>query len=390
MKGIITIAFIFVFQLINAQSGIIIPRYIKMPKDSVISKQIISSLNGFLLSAQENTSANPYILPSQLIETNILLDEFKGIEKSRKFKDEHFFKPYLDNIVEIDKDKYLIQISHIGAKDSISYLRSVFDIIAYRNNDAFLFSSPLIEYTKSWKTKNIGNITVHYKDRINENKVKDFVKTQKQFDNMLNIENGRYDIYCCSNANEVQKISGAEIKLDYNGRNNLSLSYNQNQKTLMITTNFGEYFDDFDPHDLFHWRAVKAIPRETYNHYMVCGCAYIYGGSWGISWEEIKEMFKTKMLDNTKKDWLKLYIERYNFGESREKHLLVTQFINALIIEKVQNEKGDAGIIQLLNTGSFRRNKEQFFNNLDKITGINEDNFNEKVSALVKNEYGKK
>ncbi len=63
--------------------------------------------------------------------------------------------------------------------------------------------------------------------------------------------------------------------------------------------------------------------------------------------------------------------------------------INALIIEKVQKEKGNTGVIRLLNTGSFRRNKEQFFNNLNKITGINEDNFNEKVSELIKNEYGK-
>ena len=367
----------------EAQTEIIVPRYVKMPKDSIIKTQLLSSLNNFLSLTQEKNDKNNYVMPTQKVETFILLDEFKGIEKSRRFKDEHFFKPYLDNIVEIDSNKYLIQISHIGTNDSIPYLRSVFDIIAYRNNDAFLFSSPLIEYTKSWKTKIIGNITIHFKDRINENKVKEFVKTQKQFDNMLNIENGRYDIYCCSNANEVQKISGTEIKLDYNGRNNLSLTYNQNQKTLMITNNFGEYFDYFDPHDLFHWRAVKSIPRETYNHYMVCGGAYIYGGSWGISWDEIKRMFKTKMLDNTKKDWLKLYIERYNFGESREKHLLVTQFINALIIEKTQKEKGFSAVIKLLSSGSYRKNKEQFFDKLNKITGINENNFNEKVEELL-------
>jgi len=234
MRQIITIILIFIYHLTNAQSGIIIHKYIKMPKDSLISKQIILSLNGFLSSAEENTTINPYILPSQMIETNILLDEFKGIGKSRKFKDEHFFKPYLNNIVEIDSNKYLIQISHIGVNDSIPYLRTVFDIFAYRRNDTFLFSSPLIEYTKKWKTKNIDNITVHFKDSINENKIKEFVRTQKQFDSMLNIENGRYDIYCCSNANEVQKISGAECKLDYNGRNNLSLTYNQNQETFLF------------------------------------------------------------------------------------------------------------------------------------------------------------
>lgn len=376
------IVFTLISLLAKAQSEILISRYIKMPKDSIINTELISSLNIFLSLTQEKNEINNYVVPTQKVETFILLDEFKGIEKSGRFADEHFYKPYLNNIVEMDSSRYLLQISHIGVSDSIPYLRTVFNLIAHRKDNAFLFSSPLKENTKKWKTKNIGNITVHYKDKINETKVEEFINTQKQFDNMLEIESERYEIYCCSNANEVQKISGIEYKLNYNGRKNISLSYNQKQTRFMVTTTFGEYFDFFDPHDLFHWRAVKAIPRDTYNHYMVCGCAYVYGGSWGISWDDIKTIFKTKMLDNTKNDWLKLYIERYNFGESQEKHLLVTQFLNALIIEKTQKEKGFSSVIKLLNSGSFRKNKEQFFDKLNKITGINEKNFNEKVEEL--------
>jgi len=379
------IVFAFISIITNAQTDIIIDRFIQMPKDSIVKTQLIADLNSFInLSQGENNNNNYVYLPGK-IETFILLDEFKTIEQSRRFKDEHFYKPYLNNIVKLDSNKYLIQISYIGVNDSIPYLRTVFNFTAYRENNGFLFSSPLTENTKNWKIKIIENITVHYKDKINKNQIKEFINTQTKFDSLLKIESGKYDIFCCSNSNEVQKISGVDYKLNYNGRKNISFSYNQEQTTYMVTTVFGEHFDYFDPHDLFHWRAVKAVSRDMYNHYMVCGCAYVYGGSWGISWEEIKTIFKTKMLDNTKKDWLKLYLERYNFGESQEKHLLVTQFINALIIEKTQKEKGFTAVIKLLNSGSFRRDKEQFFDNLNMITGINENNFNKKVEELFKN-----
>lgn len=366
----------------NAQTNIIIDKFFKMPKDSIVGAQLISDLNNFLTLAQGENENNTYVYQAEKIETYTLLDEFKNIQKSGRFKNKYFYKPYLNNITEIDSSTFLLKFSHIGVSDSIPYLRAVFNLIAHRNNDTFLFSSPLKNNTKNWKTKDIGNLIVHYKNEINSNKVAEFIATQKQYDSLLEIDNGKYDIYCCSSANEVQNITGIDFKLDYNARTKLSFNYSEKQITLMVTTVFGEHFDSFDPHDLFHWRAVKAIPRETYNHYMVCACAYVYGGSWGISWDEIKSIFKTKMLNDTKKDWLKLYLERFNFGESREKHLLVTQFINALIIEKSQKEKGFSIVIELLNSGSFRRNKKEFFDNLNKITGINEDNFNKKVEEL--------
>jgi hypothetical protein len=116
---------------------------------------------------------------------------------------------------------------------------------------------------------------------------------------------------------------------------------------------------------------------------MICGCAYLYGGSWGISWEEIVKTFKTKMINNKHTDWLKLYDERYNFGESEEKHLLVTQFINALIIQKVEKEKGFAAVKELLSSGNFIKERGNFFKILEKITGINEKNFNKEVWKLI-------
>jgi hypothetical protein len=93
--------------------------------------------------------------------------------------------------------------------------------------------------------------------------------------------------------------------------------------------------------------------------------------------------FKTKLTKNAKTDWLKLYRESYNFGENEEKHLYVTQLINSLIIQKVEKEKGFKAVLELLGSGNFEENEDNFFKILENNSGINKNNFNEKVGALI-------
>jgi hypothetical protein len=139
----------------------------------------------------------------------------------------------------------------------------------------------------------------------------------------------------------------------------------------------------FDPHDLFHWWAAANIPQEQRNPAMICGCAYVYGGSWGISWPQIQETFRQKMLDGQPRDWLTLYVERYNFGDSEEKHLLVTQYVNAKIIEPLLRAQDYDAVLTLLSSGNMREHRREFFDTLQQVTGINEQNFNEKVNELL-------
>jgi hypothetical protein len=126
-----------------------------------------------------------------------------------------------------------------------------------------------------------------------------------------------------------------------------------------------------------------AIPAEQRNRYMICGCAYVYSGSRGMSWNDINNMFKTEMSYNKKTDWLELYFERYNFGENTKKSLYVTQFINALIIQKVEQEQGFSSVKELLSSGNMYKEREEFFKTLERVTGINEANFNMKVEKII-------
>ena len=82
MKLIYTLTLFFTALCVNAQTNSLqLNQNIVLPKDSIESKNLTTSLNDFLLSAQKPNEENKFILESEKIETFILLDEINGIEK---------------------------------------------------------------------------------------------------------------------------------------------------------------------------------------------------------------------------------------------------------------------------------------------------------------------
>ena len=60
--------------------------------------------------------------------------------------------------------------------------------------------------------------------------------------------------------------------------------------------------------------------------------------------------------------------------------------VNALIIQKIEKEKGFAGVWELLNCGKFEKGNENYYKALEKLTGITKANYNDKVWELINKE----
>jgi len=364
------------------KSYLIVGKDIRLPKDSIESKALINELNNFLNAIQQPDKDNQWILPSEKTETEFLIDDMKDMYKS----DSIIVQPYLINIAALsDKGSYLVQISYMSVNNDIPFLRAIFELIAHKTNDSFLFSSPLVRNTKEWRTKTVEFLTFHYQDVSAENAINQWSKAIIEYDKKLNVKQPM-EVYCCNDCNDMtcmQRLTGIIYKIDYNGFDWNMMDNTINGKIIAFYPQRESHREVVDTHDLFHWCANTAIPQEQRNFYMICGCAYVYGGSWGISWEDIQKMFKQRMSYDEKTDWLKLYFERYNFGESQAKHLLITQFINALILQKVEKEQGFPAVKELLSSGDMYKNRAHFFNILEKVAGINEKNFNEKAAKLI-------
>lgn len=369
--------------VVFSQTKIHVPRYLKMPKDSIIKSNIISDLNAFLQASQNKNDANSFVLPSQKVETFILLDEFKNIEKSQGHH--HFFKPYLNNIVQLSKQKWLIQLSHIGINDGVPYLRTLYNIIAHQKDSHFLFSSPLTEHTKGWQIKQLNNVIFYYKEHLNMKNVNKYVSLSKIFDEKLQSKHKTTTIYCAKNKTTLLQLIGIDYKLDYNGQTTGSFSA-LNDDNQLIISGYGESFNDFDPHDLWHDRLSLVISRRKVNKPVDEGCAYLYGGSWGLTWKTIFNLFLEKVAANKDSDWMYYKEHKTNFAENQAEHLMVDYVINALLIKKIEHEKGFAGVWKLLNCGVFEKGNDNYYNSLNEIIGISKKNYNKTIWKLIQQE----
>lgn len=387
LQSLFTITLLVLVSYASAQTGrLIINPNIILPSDSIESNQLISALDGFLNAAQKPNEENSFILPTEKIETYILLDEINGITKSERFKDDFFYKPYLTNVVPVKDNKYLIQLAYIGLNGTIPLTRASFKIVATKSNGSFLFSSSLLRNTTNWKTLKVGDNIFHYQNNINKAKTNEYTKLASVFDKKLKSQNKITEFYCTENFVDVLSLIGIEYKSDYNGFTENTLSSSIDNRKLIVLGSNSANFNDFDPHDLWHDRLSLVISRRKVNKPIDEACAYLYGGSWGISWKNIFLQFKTKIAANKSADWLDYKENPVNFGESQAKHLMVDYVVNALLVQKIEKEKGFDGVWDFLNCGPYQKGNENYFTALEKLTGINRNSYNDKVWELINNE----
>lgn len=386
MKLLLTTTLLLATLCANSQSNSLkLNTNIILPTDSILSKTLTNSLNDFLLSAQKPNEENKFIFDNEKMETFIQLDEINGIEKSGKYKDEFFYKPYLTNIVLQKDNNYLIQVSYIGVAENTAFLRANFAFIAHKTNNSFTFSSPLLQNTKNWKVEKVGNNIFHYQNSINKKKLKEFNKYTSTVDLKLQSTNKITDYYCCENIIEMQKLIGVDYKSDYNGRTESVWSTSFGDKKLIIFGNNNSTFNKFDAHDLFHDRLSLVIPKSKVNKPVDEGCAYLYGGSWGFTWKEIFKVFKEQIASNKNTNWAEIKEIPISFKTGNYPNQ-ADYIVNALLVKKIEKEKGFTGVWELLNVGPFEKGNEKYYRTLEKLTGITKANYNDKIWELINDE----
>ncbi|MBL0112717.1 MAG: hypothetical protein IPP42_18515 [Saprospiraceae bacterium] len=373
-----------------SQTKTIIPFSLTYQNDSILKNYVIPSLNAYLDQAEADNDKNQFISPKNKVCNFILTDELRGLQKSGRFKREFFYKPTLVEAIPQKNSGYFLQLAYMGTADSTSILVGCFDLIAEKSTDSkYVFSSPIITNSGLWKSKKVGIIEFHYKNNLNEEKAIQFNKYVERFDKKLNNVKQSIHYYACSDATEVFRLLGIGYLSRYNGQSTFSLGSSDAQEAVFVSSAGGEAFDSFDPHDLWHDRLSQHIPRDKVNKSIDEACAYLYGGSWGMTWKEIFNAFKEKVSSDKQKDWLTNYGKYENFAGSQELHLYPEYVINALLVQKIEREKGFQAVLEFLRSGKNDpedKSNTNYFAALYKLTGISKDNYNTSVWALIENE----
>lgn len=382
MKSFFSAIFICLFASAQSQSLILSPD-LYLPKDTVMRKQLLSDLNGFLSQKEKPNKENGFVLKEDLLQTSVLLDELKEIESNSKQNDPHFYKGYLNNILRQNDTLYKIQFSYSGISNGMPELKALFTLLARKKDSRFYFLSPLKQNTIGWKMQQYSTAHCYYRNNLDSAKANAYFRAVDAYDTKLGAPVLPTEFYCCDNFGEVLQLMGIDYKMDYNGRNYNTLSGTENGINLIMSGTLTSNFTSFDPHDLWHSRLHNVISTSIINKPVDEGTAYLYGGSWGMSWEEILSKFKTYAAANPNADWLALYNESKNFDDKAKYPLNVDFVINALIVRKIEKEKGFSAVIELLSCGKQEKGNENYFKALEKITGVKKSGFNKYVWSLI-------
>ena len=306
----------------------------------------------------------------------------KGIGYDDSLMHKDFFSPQLVNATLLKDSTYLLQLSYDGIVNGIPAHRAAFRLLARKKDNSFYFYAPLNRNTTAWKSRKEGNIVFRYKDSLNHAEARTYASYNELYLQKLNKTGQQTVLYCCDDFQEALQLTGIDYKSAYSGIRANSLSAHESDKSIIVNGYFTSAFNNFDPHDMWHEKLRIVLSPEKINRPVDEGCAYLYGGSWGLSWEEIKTLFRAYAHKQPNADWLKLYLDDTDFKEGQEP-LKVGYFINALLIQKLEKEKGFAAVMELLACGKKEKDDANYFNALQKLTGITKQQFNANVQMLV-------
>ncbi|MDR1859477.1 MAG: hypothetical protein LBR06_00955 [Bacteroidales bacterium] len=357
----------------NAQQLTVQP-HIKLPDDTLTAGLLVRTLDVFLQALSDSSVPLQLVKFDEKAETELLCAELRNSMHGR---------PYLLNVAPINASQYIVQTAYMDATDNQPVIYAVFELLATRTRNSFVYSSPLLWNTRAWKMFKSSACIFHYADTLNMDAAKLHAEKVAEFDRMFDSSIKTTELFLDDNMVDFMKLVGIDYLAAYNGYSRSMFSIVADSRQLIVeSSNTGSYID-FDLHELFHQRVENVLPVALLNKDMVCGAAYLYAGYKGMDWNEIVRTFKYRLTEK-KPDWLALYMDAVNFAFSEKDYLIVTQFINALLIKRVMQERGIEAVKELMLTGDFRNHRHDFFRTIYKITGINEKTFNKDVNMLVK------
>jgi hypothetical protein len=361
---------------VRAQSGgLLMAPGIRLPEDSVTRMELVAGLRGWLGAKNGPDSLNSYVAEGDRPATAVLMGQMRGLKEDC----------YLGSVTSLDSAHWQIQLCYMGSHKDTPALQACYTVLARRVGDRFFISSPLSEHTAGWKSRTIGCCTFHYQREINKERAIEFEKTVVSYDKRLKIAPPVIDYYCCDNFMEAAKLVGIDYMWRYSGFGYGDLSEDYGKYSVIVTGN--EWKDGFSPvsmHDMWHGELHKTVSRTIINRPVDEGMAYLYGGSWiTYSWKDILKMMEDYKAAHPGADWLALYKEGTNLLPP-PKIIKISYAINALVVERLEKEKGFAASLPILCCGPKEEGDANYFAALERTTGVEEAGFNAYIDGLLR------
>jgi len=374
----ITLPAVFLFVVFNCMAqtgGLRVAPGIRLPDDSVAGRLLMGSLSGWMAAGNGPDSLNEYVAEGDRPTMAVLMAQLRRLKGDC----------YVGGLTPLDGDHWQVQLNYPGAQKDTPSLQACCTVLARREGTRFYFSTPVAQNTAGWKQKTIGCCTFHYAGEINLRQAAEFERTVASYDRRLKIGKPVIDFYCCRNFMEAAKLVGIDYMAKFGGFAYSDLSENYGLHEVIVCGN--EWKDGFctiSMHDMWHDQLHRAVSTKIINRPVDEGMAYLYGGSWiTYSWKDILGLMKEYQAGHPGADWLALYKDGINVIPP-PKIIKISYIINALIVQRLEKDRGFAAALPLLCCGPKEPGDANYFAALRTVTGVDERGFNAYIEGLVK------
>ena len=368
----------------RASDALSVSPTLAIPADSATRVQIVRELS-LLVEELNNGVVRLAHIDSTKAGTRLLLDDMTGLRVSKKYNDPVFYKAQLVNVVPIADSAFHALIAYIGVHDSSASLRVMMQIRVELRNGIVNLSTDFERKVATWKQKSFGTLCFHFKERLNDSAAKAYATSIMMYDSLLNATEHGLELYCCDDLKELLSLYGIDFISDYAGRPNGSSTVMLGKSEINLNSFGGPSFGPIDPHDLWHARLRRVENMKNVNKAVDEGCAFLYGGSWGLSWPTIQERFRAWSKQHSDVNWLNEYKKSTNIAEKGGYPLVLEYILNAYVVREIQQKQGFGAVRNLLRCGARQKDDRNYFEALEHIAGISEARFNEWIAGLIKN-----
>ncbi len=312
-------------------------------EDTAAYRKLLSALNGFLRTKNENDTSNAYWLEDDFRNYKRPFGDLFRIEYSFRFRDPNFYRPTLLEIVPTPSTgQYIIKLAYSGPDTlTVGTFHAIYNIAVVRQQDGeFRFRSALGMNTARWHRTSIGKITYVYRDRLDTALARKMDAFSGDLARKFNIRPIPITYYKCRNAIELFNIKGFDyttlMYLDTTG------GRVEDNNTLFAANNSEWY-----PHEIVHIILYNAIDHP-YSRIAGEGYATYVGGTGGESLDEALKITARFYEKHPERNVMDDLANDYRLGS-----MSVIYSIGGLICRLAEQRMGFEGIRQLFSDSDF-------------------------------------
>jgi len=384
MKNIlIKIICLIAFQSVFSQN-LPLSKYVRKPIDSTEFKLLENDLSILLNSCLSQNLDTSYVKKSF---RKLSISSFKKfcdylVDENGELKADRSWS--IVNVIPISKSKTEITLSIVMHQENETpELLCLFNFLITKINGKHVFSVPLEEQAEDWNTHKFGNITYYYKKYLDKENAKLFDGKNSEIAKKLNVKADQFQFFICENYQAILKLRGFDYSISDNGLYRDGYGVVGNRIIFSVMGN-----EDFS-HDIFHYYSGKINKYINRNWIAEEAVAYLWGNAYYtdqngdmIPFDTLIDHLKQLVQHQPEINLLEIFKSNTPLFESYAPEVASQSVIAAVLAKEVEEIYGIKGLLKLINAG--RANKfESFLNAIGVLLGINETNFNSKLTDLI-------